>query len=196
MRLIALICALILPHAVNSAASAGGKNLGVPTAPVMIEVYSDFQCPACKTLHEQTLRPLVLDYVRTGKVYLVHREFPLTGHAYSRQTAYLACAAERIGKYMQVADAIFASQAVWSVNGKVEEAVLRVLTPAEAAKLRALTKDPGVVAEVERDLQLGGKIPIQQTPTMIITHRLRQLPLTGSVNYALLRRYIDGLLAN
>ena len=88
MRLIALICVLILPHAVNSAASAGGKNLGVPTAPVMIEVYSDFQCPACKTLHEQTLRPLVLDYVRTGKVYLVHREFPLTGHAYSRQAPF------------------------------------------------------------------------------------------------------------
>ena len=158
MRLIALISALILPHAINSAVTGGGKVLGVPTAPVMIEVYSDFQCPACKTLHDQTLRPLVVDYVRSGKVYLVHREFPLTGHAYARQAAYLACAAERIGKYSQVADAIFANQAAWSLNGKVEEAALRVLTPAEATKLRVLTKDSGVIAEVER--AVVGKRPL------------------------------------
>jgi protein-disulfide isomerase len=196
MRLIALLATFLLPLVLSPAASTGGgKAIGVPTAPVMIEVFSDYQCPACKTLHEQTLRPLVVEYARTGKVYLVHRDFPLTGHAYARQAALLACAAERVGKYAQVADAMFANQAAWSINGKVEEAAFSVLTPSEAAKVRILVKDPGVAADVERDLQLGAKIPLQQTPTMIITHRLKQYPLTGSVSYPLLRRFIDELLA-
>ena len=51
--------------------------LPIPSArfpfPVSIEVFSDFQCPSCKALYEQTLRPLSEEYVAKGKVYLVHR---------------------------------------------------------------------------------------------------------------------------
>jgi protein-disulfide isomerase len=195
MRIAALIGLLLLPLLLSAADSGGGRSKGVPTAPVKIEVYSDFECPACKTLHEQTLRPLINDYVRTGKVYLISRLFPLSGHAHSRPAAYLACAAERIGKFGAVADVLFANQAAWSVNGKVEEVALSVLTPAEAAKVRALAKDPAIAAEVEMDLQLGNKIPVQQTPTLIISHRSGQYPLTGSINYSILRRFIDELLS-
>ena len=196
MRLIALSAALLLPLSLNPAAAVGdGKAIGVPSAPVMIEVFSDYQCPGCKTLHEQTLRSLADDYARRGKVYLIHREFPLPGHAYSRKAAYLACAAGRIGKYEQVAGALFAKQAAWSVSGKVEEAALGVLTSAEAAKVLALSKDPSIAAEVNKDLALGQGANINQTPTMILTHRLKQYPLTGAVNYSLLRRFIDELLS-
>src|SRR5215213_7849553 len=83
---------------------SAGKTRGVPMAAVTIEVFSDFQCPACKTLHEETLRPLVADYVNKGKVYLIHRDFPLPMHAYAREAACLACAAGRVGKYDLIAD--------------------------------------------------------------------------------------------
>src|SRR6266700_2080301 len=48
---------------------------GSKTAPVTMEVYSDFQCPACKTLFTTTNRRLMDDYVTSGKVYLIHRDF-------------------------------------------------------------------------------------------------------------------------
>ena len=196
MRLIALSAALLLPLSLNPAAAVGdGKAIGVPSAPVMVEVFSDFQCPGCKTLHEQTLRSLADDYARRGKVYLIHREFPLPGHAYSRKAASLACAAGRIGKYEPVADALFAKQGDWSTSGRVEGAALSVLTSAEAAKVRALVTDPSIAAEVNKDLALGQAANINQTPTMILTHRLKQYPLTGSVSYSLLRRFIDELLS-
>ncbi len=194
MRTPALLTVL-LPLLLTAADIGGGRSVGVPSAPVRIEIYSDFQCPACKSLHDQTLGPLLSDYVRTGKVYLIYRLFPLNGHAYSRPAAYLACAAERIGRFGVVADALFSRQAVWSANGRVEDAALSVLSPADAAKVRALAKDPSVMAEVEKDLQLGNQIPIQQTPTLIITHRSGRYPLTGNVNYAILRRFIDELLS-
>jgi protein-disulfide isomerase len=187
MRLISLFAALLLPLSLNPAAAVGGgKAIGVPSAPVMVEVFSDYQCPACKTLYE---------YARPGKVYLIHRDFPLAGHAYSRQAAHLVCAAGRIGKYEQVAGALFARQTAWAASGKVEEAALGVLTSAEAAKVRALAKDPSIAAEVDKDVALGQAANINQTPTLILTHRLKQYPLTGAVNYSLLRRFIDELLA-
>ena len=194
MRLIALSAALLMPLALNPAEAVGGKAIGVSGAPVRMEVFSDFQCPACKTLYEQTLRPLAEDYARPGKVYLIHRDFPLAGHAYSRRAAYLACAAARIGKYEQVARALFAKQGDWSVSGRVEEAALGVLTAADAAKVRALAKDPSIAAEVEKDMALGQGHNLKQTPTIIITHRLKQYPLTSSISYSLLRRFLDELL--
>ncbi len=175
--------------------STGGKRVGRPDAPIMIEVFSDYQCPACKMLHEQILPQLREDYVWPGKVYLVYRDFPLAMHAYSRQAAYYACAAARIGKYQQVADALFARQTAWAADGKVDQAACSGLTAVEANKVRALAKDPAIAAEVQRDTELGQKDNVTQTPTMIITHRLRQYPLSGAVNYDLLRRFLDELSA-
>ena len=171
-----------------------GKTRGVPMAAVTIEVFSDFQCPACKSLHEETLKPLVADYVDKGKVYLVHRDFPLPMHAYAREAACLACAAGRVGKYELIADTLFSSQGSWSKDGKVEDAVSRVLTPADAKKVLALSKTPEIVAEVEHDAQKGRDAKLQQTPTMIVMHKSKTYPVAGVVSYPILRRFIDQLL--
>src|ERR1700692_665151 len=60
------------------------KAFGSKSAPVVVEIYSDFQCPACKQLFLNTTQKIMDNYVNTGKVYLVHRDFPLPMHAYSR----------------------------------------------------------------------------------------------------------------
>ena len=103
------------------------KALGVATAPVMVEVFSDFQCPSCKILYEDTLRPLVADYVNKGKVYLIHRDFPLTMHAYSRIAARYARAAAEIGKIEPVEQTLFQNQEKWEQTGDVDGTVAAVL---------------------------------------------------------------------
>lgn len=176
-------------------AVSAGRARGVPMAAITIELFSDFQCPACKTLHEQTLKPLTTDYVDKGKVYLIHREFPLPMHAYAREAAGYACAAARVGKYDQVADALFATQEVWSKDGKLEEALKRALTPAEIAKVRTMAKAPDIAAEVERDTQKGKDARLTQTPTMIVTHKSKTYPVSGVVSYPIMRRFLDQLLS-
>jgi protein-disulfide isomerase len=172
------------------------KAFGSPSAPITIEVFSDFQCPHCKLLHEQTLAPLLRDYVAAGKVYLIHREFPLPGHPYARIAASYATAAARLGKYQEVADRLFLRQTTWSVSGNVDEIACRGLTPAEAKRLRDLVVDLSVNAEIERDMELGQKIDLHQTPTMLIRHGSRPpQPWAGMVEYELLRSYLDGELA-
>jgi len=104
MKLIAAMLVAILPCLAGPAADKG-KILGSPTAPVTIEIFSDFECPMCKTFHEDTLPFLMRDFVVSGKVCIVSREFPLKidAHKYSRQAANYATAAARIGKYDAVA---------------------------------------------------------------------------------------------
>jgi protein-disulfide isomerase len=171
------------------------RSRGVSNAPIQIDVYSDFQCPGCKALYEQTLVPLSYDYVDKGKVYLVHHEFPWPFHAHAMEAACYACAASRVGKYEQVCDVLFRKQDAWATDGKVDETVCSVLTPAEAKKVRALAKDPAIAAEVAQDIQTGHSVQINQTPTMILTCRGKQYRLPGS-SYNILRRFIDQLLAN
>ncbi|MGC9973038.1 MAG: thioredoxin domain-containing protein [Bryobacteraceae bacterium] len=190
---LALAC-LLYSAAGGTEAPAKGKAVGSPNAPITIEVFNDFQCPSCKILHEQVLRLLIRDYVVPGKVYLIHHEFPLPSHPYARLAASYAEAAARIGKYQEVADVLFLNQVVWAANGKVDQTVASVLTPAEASKIRAMAKDPGIEAEIQHDVDLGRAKGINQTPTMIVIHRSIPYPISGAVNYDLLRGFLDGRL--
>jgi protein-disulfide isomerase len=194
MKLFALALTALLPCLAASSDADSGKALGSPSAPIRIEVFSDFECPACKALHEQILPLVFKDYVIPGKVYVVSREYPLAMHQFSREAANYATAAARLGKYQDVADALFKNQLVWEVNGKVWDTVAGVLTPAEAKKVQLLAKDPSVLSEVQRDVDAGKAAGINQTPTMIVTRGTNRFPVTGAVNYNLLRSLLDGLL--
>src|SRR5712692_3047369 len=123
------IAALALLLAAFGTFAAQVRTRGVATAPIVLEVFSDFQCPGCKALYENTLRPLMADYADKGKVYVIHREYPLPIHAHAMEAACYACAASHVGKYEQACDALFRQQAVWSSNGKVDEVVCGILTP-------------------------------------------------------------------
>jgi len=194
MKLLTLALAALLPCLAASSDADPGKSLGSPTAPIRIEVFSDFECPACKGLHEQILPLIMRDYVIPGKVFLVSREFPLAMHKYSREAASYATAAARVDKYQPVADTLFKNQAAWEVSGKVWDTVANVLTPVEARKVQLLARDPSVMGEVERDVDAGRAAGINQTPTMIVTSGTRRFPVAGAVNYNLLRSMLDGLL--
>ena len=173
------------------------KALGSPTAPVIMEVFESLDCPHCRDLNETTLPLVVRDFVTTGKVYLVHREFPLSGpyHLWAREAANYATAAGRIGKYEQVSDALFKSQMAWDMDeSKVWPAVASVLTATEQRKVQALAKDPSVTAEVEREYQEGVAMGVNSTPTMVVTHGAQRFPIPAQqLNYGFLKSMIDGL---
>lgn len=165
-------------------------------AAVTIELFSDFQCPACKALHEQTIRRVKAEYARPGRLRLVHHDFPLPQHTYARRAAALAAAADRIGKYDVVADALFARQESWSNTGNVEAVVDSVLTPEERRQVYEAAQDPAIAAAIERDVQLGGRMRVSSTPTMIVTHRGTSNPVVGVVSYPVFSRFLDSLLGS
>ena len=193
MKLFAVALLLVLSCAA-AAPDIKGNAFGNPSAPILMEIFSDFQCPGCKTLHDTMLPQLMRDYVIPGKVYLIQRYFPLQGHPYGRISAEYVCAAAQLGKYEQVANAMFAAQNTWSVNGDVEGVVTRTLGAAETKKVKALLKDTAVQGQIEHDLAQGRTIPLTQTPTILITHSMRRYPIGGVSDYGLIRSFLNDLL--
>ncbi len=196
MKTFAVVLAAAAALMAGSSANTNGNTYGKPAAPVLIEIFSDFQCPACKTLHDDTFQLIMRDYVVSGKVYIIYRYFPLAMHPFGRPCAEFACAASRIGRYQKVADALFAQQMNIAMSGKVEEVVNSVLTPTEARKVKALRLDPGVQREIQTDIDEGKIVPVTGTPTLWITHGGKSQVVSFPINYSLLKSYLDALLAN
>jgi protein-disulfide isomerase len=197
MKLIAAVLATILPCLAASPAADKGKLLGNPSAPVTIEIFSDFECPMCKTFHEGTVPLLMRDFVTSGKACIVSREFPLKldAHKYSRLAANYATAAARVGKYDAVANMLFHTQESWGASGKVWETVASVLTPEQQKKVQALVNDTSVLAEVEADVSYGVSSGINGTPTLFVSRGSKLYQATGGVlAYNLLKSMIDDLL--
>jgi protein-disulfide isomerase len=171
------------------------KAFGSKNAPVIMEVFSDFQCPACKTLYITTNRPIMDNYVNTGKVYLVHRDFPLAMHAYSRVAARYARAAAQVGKNESVEQALFQNQEKWEQNGDVDGTVAAVLTPAEMVKVRALVKSGTLDASIDKDFALGQMYRVNQTPTTVFHSAGQTYPYAGIMSYDILKQFLDQLLS-
>ena len=189
-----LLLAVVSLAAVDTQSSAPGKAVGNPSAPMTIEVFSDYQCPGCKALADEVLRPLKTDYVAKGKIYLIHRDFPLQMHPHARQAAAYANAALRMNKYEQVSAEIFRQQSVWSANGQIDAVLTGVLKPDELKKVRSLLNDPKILADIEQDIALGNQNNVRSTPTMIISYKGRQYPV-GLVSYGILSKFLDDLLS-
>jgi len=156
-----------------------GKIVGNQSAPIRLEVFSDYSCPGCKAFHDDLLPVIMREYVTPGRAFLVFRDYvlpPSPGHQYSRDAAQYAVAANRVGKYRPVADALFASQPSWAFSGRVWDAVAPVLTPAEQRRVQELVKQQSVADEVKWDTDAGNRAGLARTPTVGVNfksqHRL------------------------
>jgi protein-disulfide isomerase len=195
MRVLAVVLLAATLLMAGSTANIKGNTYGNPSAPIVLEVFSDFQCPACKTLHDGIFQQILADYVRPGKVYVIYRYYPLTIHPYGRACAEFACAAARVDKYAQVADLLFARQAIIAQTGQIEEIVNSVLTPVEAQTVRSLVKSPVVKGEIDTDVAEGSLVPVTGTPTLWVTARGKaSRAINWPVEYRILRAYFDSLL--
>ena len=189
-----LVGAIVAATGAPSAQSQSMRAVGPVTAAVRIDLFSDFECPACKALHEQTIKRVKEEFALKGKLRLVHHDFPLPQHKHARQAAILAAAADRLGKYDEVADVLFRQQESWSKAGGVDAVVDSVLTPEERKQLREIAKDPAILANIERDIQLGQRMKVSSTPTMIVTHDGKPNPVVGVVTYNVFSKYLTTIV--
>jgi protein-disulfide isomerase len=171
------------------------KALGSKNAPVVMEVFTDFQCPACKQLYVTTLQRVTDNYVDSNKIYMVHRDFPLQMHAYSMVASLYARAACHIGKCQQVEDVLFQNQEKWEMNGDVKGTVASVLTPAEMKKVEALVASGTLQPLIDKDKQIGQSVPVNQTPTSLLhTKDGQTYPIVGYVSYDVLKTLLDQIV--
>ncbi|KAF6246173.1 disulfide bond formation protein DsbA, partial [Nitrosopumilus sp. b3] len=87
---------------------------GNPDASINIIEFSDFQCPFCAKFHETTLPQLEENYISTGKVNFVYRDFPIQSiHPNAIPAALASECADDQGKFWEMHDEIFKNQRIW-----------------------------------------------------------------------------------
>jgi protein-disulfide isomerase len=173
------------------------KAIGNPNAPITMEVFGDFQCPACRGFFETTVKQVIDDYVIPGKVYIIHRDFPLEMHPFARQAARLANAAAEFGQFEAIERALYDHQDEWSTKGNIEEVMASYFPPAQFKKFQAYESQhiSEINASIEKDRAMGMQRNVNQTPTIYITaHSKTEALPGGGVDYKLLKSYFDYLL--
>lgn len=139
-----------------------------------IVVFSDFQCPACKSLEESVLIRTRLAY--SDRINLVFRHFPLDSiHQYARQAAWASEAARDEGKFWEYHDLLFKNQATWaSLKSKdeVREAFIEYATELEIDKDKFIEKmeSEEVKQRVNADSVDGNSLKINSTPTIYLNN--------------------------
>jgi len=94
-------------------AATAERVVGSPNAKITIIEYSSFTCPHCADFHEKTWPRLKADFVDTGQVRMIFRDYPLNGPALAAAMLARCVPAER---YEGMSAAIFKSLRVWAAN--------------------------------------------------------------------------------
>lgn len=104
---------LRIPVSSYPAGLTDGETVGSKTAPVVIEVFADFQCPACKQFVMTELPALMTDFVEPGIVRIEARDIDIRGGGNPDESLELAagayCAAQQ-NRYWQFHDLVFWNQ--------------------------------------------------------------------------------------
>ena len=192
-----LVFCLIAALPLQPSEDSPGRILGGSrNSPIRIDVFSDFQCSACRELYLSTIRPVLREYSSKDKVCVVYHEFPLTMHAYAQEASRYCEAAGRLGlaKTLAVMESIFVDQANWAQDGNVGVAVAKALPPSDFAKLKEIMKDSSINAEIQKQIQLGVLKKIQSTPTLFIQYPGKEQKVEGVITYPVMKQFIDSIL--
>ena len=183
--------------AAATASTATPKAIGSPSAPITMEVFGDFECPACRAFYEGTVKQVIDQYVVPGKVYLVHRDFPLEMHPYARPAARLANAAAQFGQFEAIERALYDKQDEWTAKGNIDDVIAPSFPGGQLKKFHDYEAQhlSDINASIDRDRAMGIQRNVNQTPTVFITaHGKTEALPGGGVDYKLLKNYFDYLL--
>ncbi len=194
------ICAsLILCLACNKAEQPTIKTTEVVTqvaqevqeipAKVIIEKYSDYQCPACANYHF-LLKQLKQDYGSEIRIDMKH--YPLPQHPYAQVAARAAEAARLQGKFEKMNELIFEGQQQWGAGNA--EAIFAgyaqsIELDVEKFKIDMNSADMNRIVMANR--REGIAIGLRSTPTLVINgEKIEKNP--GS--YLELKELVDSYL--
>lgn len=142
----------------------GAAVQGDRTAKVALIVYSDFQCPFCAKFGRDALPDIRTRYVKTGKVLLAFRQFPLTIHPFAQKAAEASECAARQGKFWDMHDLLFEHQQ------ELTEGDLRAY--ARRVRLDGSVFDEclfgATSAKVRADADGGRQLAVTGTPTFLV----------------------------
>jgi len=185
------------PQGILSISKDDDPIKGNPDAPVTIIEFSDFQCPFCSRFFDQTLPQIQKEYIDTGKVNFVYRDFPIDNlHPNARPAHIAAECADEEGKFWEYHDLLFERQKQWSglssinVNDKFEQFASDIELNFDA--FDSCLGSAYFADEVNKDYLDGITYGVTGTPTFFIGNEKEgYMEVSGAQPFAVFKQSID-----
>ncbi len=164
--------------------------LGDPDAPVTVIEYASMTCSHCAAFHSDTLPALKEQYIDTGKVKFILREFPLDNLA-AAASLLARCVSE--DKYYDFVDVLFEKQSQWARSEDPLRELLQLSKVAgfTEARFNSCLRDQEALDYIQQVRDAGNQqYDIRSTPTLIINGQ----KLEGNQSISALQQVIDPML--
>lgn len=171
---------------------------GSADAPVTIIEYSSYQCPFCKRYFDETLPLIEAQYIDTGKVHYIFKDFPLQTQPQAFKVHEATrCAKEQGGDdfYWAAHDIMFVNQSVWAsqpLGPHVEtiKTLLETLEGLDSAELATCLDTDRYAAAVQADLEEGVALNVRGTPSFFINGQF----VSGAQPFGVFQQVIEQAL--
>lgn len=174
--------------------NADDNSMGDPNAPIVMEEFSDFQCPFCERFHEETEPLLRQYYVDTGKVRFVYRSMGnwvsgnIGGGRTESQDAALAayCAGEQ-NKFWEMQAHLFANvlgEDAGSFTDQRNKAIAEQIEGLDMDQFNSCYDSGKYQDRVQQDMADGQAAGVNGTPGFIITYTVNGETRTRSIDGA------------
>jgi len=163
--------------------------LGDPNAPIGIVEYASLTCPHCAYFHINAFKDLEEKYVKTGKAFIVYRDFPLDQYAF--QASVLAHTAGK-DKFFAVLKILFSKQAEWTSATNKTDAIAAIgkIVGVSKAKFEEGLADEKLGESILLDRMVGSTdYGVSSTPTLFINGEKYE----GNREFADLDAYLKAL---
>ena len=164
--------------------------LGKEDAPVTIIEFSDFECPFCSKFFQDTLPQLKKEYIDTGEVRFVYRDFPLSSiHPFAEKAAEASECADEQGRFWEYHDKLFANQQALDMGSLKNYAAELSL---DTERFNACFDAGKYQEEVQHDVLDGKAANAGGVPSFFING----IPLAGAQPFEVFKKIIDEELEN
>lgn len=186
---------------VNSIAAAPLKkalvsdfSLGKNDAPVVIIAYESLSCPHCAQFHKEAFEQLKSEYIDTGKVRFIHRDFPLNRQGLVA-SMFAHCWAEQGGgdknqHYYSLVRVLFEAQDSWAIDPKYTDKIksIAALDGMSKEKFDACIKDTELQNRLLKvKLDAYNSLQIKSVPTFLINNEV----IEGYADFGPMKKAID-----
>ncbi|MGC2308821.1 MAG: DsbA family protein [Nitrososphaeraceae archaeon] len=178
------------------AADGGSSNI------TMVE-FGDYQCQYCARFHNETKNQIISNFVDTGQIRFVFKDFVINDLPSDRASTLAAeasyCAADQ-GKYWQYHDELYdnsrGENTGWVTENSLKQFATRI-------GIQNLTEFSGCLENhthrdlVEANSQLASGIGLRSTPSfVIISNETVPIAIEGAQPFPVFKQAIDDVMAN
>ncbi len=166
--------------------------LGPATAPVTVTEYASMTCGHCAHFNETVFPKIKSEYIDSGKIRYVFREFPLDIKAAAGSMLARCIAKDDAGKYFAVIDMLFKQQNDW-VSKNTTETLTRIGKQAGLSQqaIEDCLKDQALLDKIAADQKFASEVlKVNSTPTFFINGEM----VKGATSFEEFDKKIKALL--